>query len=63
MSGRQVIGALTIGQSPRTDVIPEIQEFLGGAEILQAGALDGLSRAEIDELYAALKKLEENCHD
>ena len=22
-----------------------------------------LSRAEIDELYAALKKLEENCHD
>ena len=22
-----------------------------------------LSRAEIDELYAALRKLEENCHD
>ena len=22
-----------------------------------------LSRSEIDELYAALKKLEENCHD
>ena len=39
MSGRQMIGALTIGQSPRTDVIPEIQEFLGGVEILQAGAL------------------------
>ncbi len=51
MSGRnQIIGALTIGQSPRTDVIPEIQKFFGDAEILQAGALDGLSRAEIDAL-------------
>lgn len=48
--GKQMIGALTIGQSPRTDVIPEIREFFGDAEILQAGALDGLSRVEIDAL-------------
>ena len=42
---------LTIGQSPRPDVVPEIFGMLGGAaaniEDVEAGALDGLSREEV----------------
>lgn len=41
------IGALTIGQSPRNDLIPEIEAFFKGAEIIQLGALDGLSKEQI----------------
>jgi protein AroM len=42
------IGLLTIGQSPRDDVVPEIQSLLPQeVEILQAGALDGLTPNEI----------------
>lgn len=42
------IGAITIGQTPRTDLIPEIQPILGDSvEIIQAGALDGLTKEEI----------------
>jgi protein AroM len=45
------IGFITIGQSPRTDVVPEIREILGrDVQILEAGALDGLDRAEIEAL-------------
>lgn len=44
------IGALTIGQSPRVDAIPEMEPFLNGVEIMQAGALDGLNEAEINAL-------------
>ena len=41
------IGAITVGQSPRVDLIPEIQPILGDSvEIIQAGALDGLSKGE-----------------
>ena len=42
---------LTIGQSPRPDVVPEILGMLGDAaadiEAVEAGALDGLSRDEV----------------
>ena len=42
---------LTIGQSPRPDVVPEILGMLGdaaaGIEAAEAGALDGLSREEV----------------
>ena len=42
---------LTIGQSPRPDVVPEILRMLGdaaaGIEPVEAGALDGLSRQEV----------------
>ena len=42
---------LTIGQSPRPDVVPEILSMLGagaaGIEAVEAGALDGLSRQEV----------------
>lgn len=41
------IGAITIGQSPRTDVIPEIQPLLGGVKLAECGALDGLSPKDI----------------
>jgi len=42
------IGFLTIGQSPRVDVVPEIMSILGeGFEVIEAGALDDLSFDEI----------------
>ena len=42
------IGIVTIGQSPRTDVVPEIQAHLGDhVEVLEHGALDGLTLAEV----------------
>ena len=41
---KKVIGTVTIGQSPRTDVIPDVTSILGpDIEIREAGALDGLS--------------------
>jgi protein AroM len=41
---KKVIGTVTIGQSPRTDVIPDVASILGpDIEIREAGALDGLS--------------------
>ena len=46
------IGALTIGQSPRNDLIPEIEAFFKGAEIIQLGALDGLSKEQIADVKA-----------
>jgi protein AroM len=45
------VGMITIGQSPRTDVVPEIREILGaGIDVLEAGALDGLSLEEVKGL-------------
>jgi len=43
------IGIVTIGQSPRVDVIPEIKELISGdIEIVEKGALDGLTLKEIE---------------
>lgn len=42
---------LTIGQAPRPDITPEVTGWIGdrpGLEVREAGALDGLSRAEIE---------------
>jgi protein AroM len=49
--GRKIkIGAITIGQSPRIDVTPEFEASLGiNAELVQAGALDGLSLEEVQK--------------
>jgi len=45
------IGAVTIGQSPRTDVIPDMQGILGpDVTIVEAGALDDLSRDDVAAL-------------
>lgn len=42
------IGAVTIGQSPRVDVTPDIMPIFGDeVELLQMGALDGLSKEDI----------------
>jgi protein AroM len=42
------IGIITIGQSPRTDVVPEMTAFFGeGVEVLERGALDGLTLEEV----------------
>jgi protein AroM len=43
----RTIGAVTVGQSPRDDVIPAILECLGGGiQVLQCGALDGRNPEE-----------------
>lgn len=43
------VALLTIGQSPRVDITPEIRAHLGeGVEILEGGALDDLSWEEIE---------------
>ena len=45
------IGFITIGQSPREDIVCEIAEILGPeVEIIERGALDSLSRNEIESL-------------
>lgn len=44
----KTIGMITIGQSPRDNLMPQFRELLGsGFRIREAGALDGLSSAEI----------------
>jgi len=48
---RSVVGLVTIGQSPRSDVVPEMAALIGpGVEVREAGALDGLKRSEIEAL-------------
>ncbi len=45
------IGMLTIGQSPREDIIPPLKEIVGlDHEILEAGALDDVTREEIEAI-------------
>lgn len=45
------IDALTIGQSPRVDVVPEIQSVLeDNTEIIERGALDGLDPEAIHHM-------------
>ena len=44
------IGMVTVGQSPRSDVVPDMAALLPGIEIVEAGALDGLDRAAIARL-------------
>jgi protein AroM len=46
------VGILTIGQSPRVDVIPEIRDVLGpDVEIVEKGALDGLDSEDVRKFY------------
>jgi protein AroM len=47
----KTLGFITIGQSPRDDYVPEMEKILGpDTRVVQAGALDGLSRPEVDAL-------------
>lgn len=48
---KEIIGFVTIGQSPRQDIISEISGMLGpGIAILERGALDGLRQEKIRKL-------------
>ncbi len=42
--------AITIGQSPRTDITREIASLLGAVDLIEAGALDGLSADQVKAL-------------
>jgi len=49
--GVRRIGTITIGQSPRSDMIPEIRAILGDrVEIVEGGALDGLTAEQVERL-------------
>ena len=48
------IGAITVGQSPRTDLMPDMETiFMDSIEVIQMGGLDGLSRKEIEAMTPA----------
>ncbi len=50
------VGVVTIGQSPRTDVLPEMKLFWGGeVEVRECGALDDLSRKR-SRIWGAISK-------
>ncbi len=50
----RAIVAITIGQSPRPDLVSELRRVLGpSVEILERGALDGLNVAELNRLTPA----------
>ena len=52
--GRPVLGVATIGQSPRSDVLPQMLPYLPrDLDIRQAGALDGLSNEGHGYVFAA----------
>jgi protein AroM len=44
------LGLVTIGQSPRTDLVEEYERALPGVRIVQAGALDDLDEGQVLEL-------------
>lgn len=51
MAALPLVGLITIGQSPRADVVPDMVEVLGpGVAIRERGALDGLAREDIAAL-------------
>lgn len=53
MKNNKKIAALTIGQSPRSDLTPEIRNYLGNEfEIIEAGALDDYNYPEILERFS-----------
>lgn len=45
------IGMLTIGQTPRIDVIPPIKDIMGSDyDFIEAGALDGMTKKQVESL-------------
>ncbi|WP_114043794.1 AroM family protein [Acidipropionibacterium virtanenii] len=45
-----VLGVVTIGQSPRVDMVPEMVDQWPGADVREAGALDDLTADELSRL-------------
>ncbi|RWZ46655.1 AroM family protein [Labedella phragmitis] len=41
------LGVVTIGQTPRVDLAPELEDLLPGIELVERGVLDGCSQEEI----------------
>lgn len=50
MRDQPTLLSVTIGQSPRTDLVPELAERLPGVRIIERGLLDGRSTEEIAAL-------------
>ena len=51
MHTKRILGTVTIGQSPRHDLIPEMIPFLGDdVHVIEAGALDGMTLDEVRKL-------------
>jgi protein AroM len=46
--GSSKVGFVTIGQSPRTDILQDLKPLLGTLKIIERGALDGLSSNELE---------------
>jgi protein AroM len=46
----RAVGIVTVGQSPRVDVVPEMAKLMGAVEPVERGALDGLTPGEIEAL-------------
>ena len=46
-----MIGLVTIGQAPRDDIVASMFPPCAVPPLIEAGALDGVSRNEIDDLY------------
>ncbi|MFT5195486.1 MAG: hypothetical protein ACI9EW_002993 [Cellvibrionaceae bacterium] len=51
------IGALTIGQAPRPDLLVSLKQRFPHAEVVQAGALDGLDAADLPTINSAAENL------
>lgn len=51
MTRKKIIGLLTIGQSPRPDMTADLNPiFEGKADYIEAGALDGLTKSQIEAM-------------
>jgi protein AroM len=50
MDRTSVLGLITIGQSPRVDLTPDLSRFLPDVQIVEGGALDGLTPSQIHKL-------------
>ena len=49
---KKKIGMVAVGQAPRTDIMPGMKRVLGAdVQVIEKGALDGLSLDEIQSLY------------
>jgi protein AroM len=56
------IGVLTIGHSPRPDLVTPLEILLPNCEIVQAGALDGLTIEDLPEASKVVYPLETQMH-
>lgn len=46
----RTVGFVTVGQSPRDDMVPEMSRWLGPVRVVERGALDGMETGEISAL-------------